>query len=138
MTIGSFRRYYLPEHAFELALALLAVAAASIFFLDPTALQRSAIGQALHPFDYVWNLLYLLAGISIVVGLVVPKPRIELAGLAFLATSVAINIVAITYVRPFPLWVVSATTYVAIVLACVGRAHVLLRISALATRAEQK
>lgn len=95
---GDERRAYLESHVFELLIAALGVLAALGFFLQPGELRHTAIGRAVHPFDYGWNMLYLTGGLLIVGGLVRRSFRLELAGLAmFGAALIAAAIALISY-----------------------------------------
>lgn len=83
------RRAYLEAHVFELLLAALAALAALGFFFQPDELARTAIGRAVHPFDYAWNVLYLTGGVLVTAGLVRPSYRLEVAGLVMLGAAIA-------------------------------------------------
>lgn len=64
-------------NAFELLIALLSLIAAVGFFLYPESLYRSSVGRALHPYDYAWDGALRLAGVAIVLGILMPRPRIR-------------------------------------------------------------
>jgi hypothetical protein len=89
------RGAYLAAHAFELFTASLAIFAAAAFFAQPDQLARSAVGQAVHPFDYAWNVSYGLGGILVTVGILRRAEWLEVAGLSFFAGAVLVNGVAI-------------------------------------------
>lgn len=82
------RRAFLESHVFELLLAALGVLAALGFFFEPGELAHTAIGQAAHPFDYAWNVLYAAGGALVVAGLVRPSYRLEVAGLVMFGAAV--------------------------------------------------
>lgn len=86
------RTRYVAENGWEIGIALLAVIAAYTFFTDPTAASRSAIGRALHPYDTIWSGMYGAAGVAMIVGILLLKPRVEIVGLQIFAAAVAINL----------------------------------------------
>lgn len=93
------RGTYLRQNVFELLFAVLSIIAGVAFFAAPDALERSAIGRAVHPFDYGWNALYVAGGILVALGLFRMERRLELAGLSFLTAAVAIAGLAVIVVR---------------------------------------
>lgn len=122
--MNATRRRYLYTHAYGAMLASLTIIAALAFFADPSALERSAIGQAFHPYDYGWNVLYLLGGIGMLVGLADLRPRIELAGISLLAAAITINMLALLSIRPSSY--AALATFTAVVLALLARARVIV------------
>jgi hypothetical protein len=129
---GDARRAYLEAHVFELSLAIVAIVTAATFFLSPATLEGSAIGHAVHPFDYAWNGLYLAGGLLIVVGLVRPTHRLELAGLIMFGAAITVAGVALAALGSagWALKIVSLGTYTAIATGCVIRALAIVRVSA--------
>lgn len=125
---GERRLVYLERHTFELLIAVLSVIAATSFLVDPETLRQTAVGRELAGWDVIWNSAYGLAGLAIIVGLAWPKPRVEAAGLILLATSVAINLIAIWQVVG-SVGAAAIATYLAVVLACIGRVRQMFRMS---------
>lgn len=126
------RRAYLEAHVFELSLAIVAMVTAATFFASPDTLEHSAIGRAVHPFDYAWNGLYIVGGFLIVIGLVRPSHRLELAGLIMFGSAITVAGIALAALGSagWPLKVVSLGTYIAIATGCAIRAGAIVRISA--------
>jgi hypothetical protein len=121
------RRLYLERHVFEFVIGVLSIIAAISFANDPESLRRTAVGQQLSGWDFVWNGGYGLAGLLIVVGLVIPKPRVEAAGLLLLATALTINVLAIWQVAG-TIGATAIASYAAVVIACVGRVRQMIRV----------
>ena len=84
-------------HAYGLMLAVLSVIAALAFFADPTARERSAVGQAVHPLDDAWNVMYLAGGLLVALGILAVRPRFELAGISLLSAAIVINGLAVVF-----------------------------------------
>lgn len=124
------RRLYLAANVFEGLIGVMGVLAALAFFLDPHALERSPIGQAIHPFDVFWNLLYLAGGVGIIVGLALPSARVELASLFLFGAAVLGNAAAVLMIRGVS-GAASISIYAAVVGAFVVRGWLIVR----ATRA---
>jgi hypothetical protein len=88
------------------------------------------------PWEQVWNALYLFGGCFIVAGLALNRRgdvhlarigisgySIELSGLIFLGTALIANLIAGVAIAGFT---VAATTYVALILACILRGWALI------------
>lgn len=88
------RLAYVADHAIEAWLALAAAITGVDFFVETPHYERTAIGTALHPWDYAWSGGYALAGLLVCFGLYRMHPRDEAAGLVLLGTAFAINLVA--------------------------------------------
>ena len=122
-------------NAFEALIAIMCVIAAIGAFADPASLRDSVVGQELHPWDFLWNGMFGVSGILILVGLLNPertyqygRVRIEgagaeIAGLIFLGTAVAINGAAAIAVNGLSPGIGILT---AVVFACIYRVRALL------------
>lgn len=80
-------------HGLEFLTSVAAIIIGITFFVDPNSVDRTPIGQAVHPLDWAWNVMYIVGGILVVIGLPVDHRKIaksvlganlELAGLALL------------------------------------------------------
>jgi len=114
------RRDWVQLAGFELLLSLFAILAGIVLFLDPTALQRSAIGQAYRPWDQIWSGGYILAGALTSAGVLRVDRRLECAGLSLLAAAVSIAGLA-AWSGVGLAGTVAALNYVATAVACVMR-----------------
>lgn len=116
MHAKAVRRAYLATHALELLLAVAAVISAITFLVRPESLADTPIGRADHPFDFAWNILYLVGALAIGYGLLRPSPRIEAAGLYAFTGAILGEAAAVIDVRGVPS-LPSALTFVALALA---------------------
>lgn len=98
-TRREIRRAYVEAHGFELLFGILAALSALSGLLDPSSLAKSAVGEALHPFDLAWNAAYLVGALGIIFGLLRPSPRVEAAALIVLSGAVLANAVAVVALR---------------------------------------
>lgn len=90
------RRYLRRQNRALTFLGLAFVVAGTQFFLDPAALERSAVGSALAGlWDEAWSLLYIVGGAFIVYGTQRPSPRLELPGHTLVACALLVNLGAI-------------------------------------------
>lgn len=112
---------------FELVIAVLAIAAAISFVLNPDALAESPIGRTFHPIDWIWNTGYGVSGVFIVVGVLSGRAHIEGAGLCVLASAVGLSAIAYFYVLHFDGTIPSYVSFLAVILASLGRLYELLR-----------
>ena len=113
---------------FELAIALLLVLSGIRFLWKEDELAASQIGQSL-PAPQVWAASYLIAGCLVIVGVIAPLARVEAAGLALMASVVAIN--AVAFAATYNVWDqwaygVALVFYLSLTLAALGRLHVLV------------
>lgn len=114
-------------HAFELAIALLAIAAALSFLRYPEQLAHSPVGQTFHPLDWAWNAAYGAAGVCMVIGVFCGKRRLEAAGLCLLIAGVLLAAIAFFYVVRFSGSVLpSYASFIAVTLACLARLYELI------------
>lgn len=121
----------LQAHSFE-ALIAFAATLASVIFFTTADIQRTVIGQVLHPYDFIWNALYGLGGVLIVLGLAYPArfffrrlygKALELGGLCMLSSAVLVNLIAsliVVGLNP------GQGTLLAVMVACGLRAQVLI------------
>ena len=119
-TYGRFS--YLASNAFELFLCGLTLYAAIQFVVSPDALYESTVGRLLHPWDYAWIALYGVSSALVVFGLVLPSPRLEVAGLLGYAAGVLVNLIALVALVGNQS-VIGICTYSALSLAALVRAH---------------
>lgn len=126
LPIPLIRRAYIYAHVFELLLAVLSVLAACAFFFDPDALRRTAVGEAVHPFDWAWNVTYMIGASAIIFGLLRPSPRFEALGLWFLSGAIATNAAAVVVLRGTA-GLATIATYAAVVAAFHVRVRVIQR-----------
>lgn len=124
------RRAYLYANSFELMLAGQALLTALIFFT--TRLPTSVLGEVSPTLGYIWNALYALAGLTIVIGMVRLSVQLEAAGLVVLVSAATINVLAVVIVGPSWEYVAS---YALIVGGCLARLRVLVRIAKVTERA---
>lgn len=62
------------------------------FFVDPSALAKTAIGHALPGiWDDAWSACYVLGGVLIVAGVALRRPRLELPGVTITITAILVN-----------------------------------------------
>jgi hypothetical protein len=80
-------------HGLEFCTSVAAVFIGIVFFADPHSVDRTPIGEAVHPLDWCWNGMYVLGGLMTVIGLLLDHrivarrlagTSIELAGLLLL------------------------------------------------------
>jgi hypothetical protein len=124
------RKAYLYANGFEALIAFSAILSGIRFFVDPSALADTVIGQALRPLDQIWNAMYCIGGLLVCIGLPLNRNyfrvgrlrvsgyRLELGGLIFLSTGVLVAGVAAVWVNGFSTGV---SIYGAVVLASIGR-----------------
>lgn len=92
-----------PRISAGAAIALMWLIVAISFYIDPTILVRSQVGQSVEPWDYVWNSLYLVGGIAILVDRWHRHPAVgaEILGVCLLAAGWSINLLAVLYTQGF-------------------------------------
>lgn len=124
----------LYANAFEALIALAAILSAFAFFFSPGSLAKSLVGEALHPYDMVWNAMYLLGGLFVLAGLLVDHHLIfgrlagmavELSGLVFLGTATLVNLIALVAHAGVD-EIRGVTTLSAVLLACIARSRSLV------------
>lgn len=125
-------RAYMLANAFEWMLAGQALLTALLFFT--TSNPSSAVGVASPTLGYIWNGLYALAALTIILGMLRLSIQLEAAGLVVLVSAATINIIAIAILTP--LWALFAS-YGLIVVACAVRLRVLIKIVRIAERAQR-
>lgn len=129
--VGDRRRWaltYVLANAFEFWIALTALAAAVTFVLDPAALADSSVGQQAGAYAWMWNALYFFGSGGVLLGLLLPSPRQELAGLALLSAAALVNGVAVIVVRGAT-GAAASGTYFAFVLAAGMRTYLVWKIA---------
>lgn len=127
-TAAETRRSYLERHSFELLIAVLSLITALSFGLDPDTLRQTAIGRELAGWDYVWTTAYGFGGLLIILGLWLPRPRVEVVGLLMLCAAVAIYAIAVWQVAG-SVGTAAVASYIAIFAACAGRVRQMFRVS---------
>ncbi len=118
-----FRR--LAANSFEVWIATAAIQTAITFLIKPEALTDSAIGRVLHPWDFVWNLSYGVAGVILIAALVRFRIDWELVGLVLICGALAIQVTSLVSIGG---WAVTTTVDldVGFVLCAAGRVWSLL------------
>lgn len=117
----------LLANAHEAFIALVSSLVALQFFAAPGNLDRSPVGQALPPWDYIWNFGLMVGGLLIVSGLIGGRADWEVAGLMFHSGAVLVQAVAVITVFGWLAGIVSLFIYGAIVAANIARAWILVR-----------
>lgn len=117
---GIRRVHPAAANSFELFVALLSINAGIAFLLSPDDLEHAAVGQLLHPWDFAWNVLYIVGGVLIVLGLTRARVRVELAGLWLFASALAIADMAVVAAAGV-MAAAAVAVYTAALLACVTR-----------------
>lgn len=118
---------YLADNFIWVWLSLAALSASVTFFITPDALDNSSIGVIAHPYDYLWNLMFGLAGFFIFFGMLSRRPGFETLGLIWLAGGlVVLELASLAYVGVTP----AAFTFPALILAAMFRAKMMLRVAA--------
>jgi hypothetical protein len=100
------RYNYLKANVWELFVCALSAIASINYFINPINLSNSSIGHTRFP-DEIWNSMYGVGAVIVVLGLWRLSPRLEICGLMLFATSVLINALAIGHYRG---WSTSAST----------------------------
>lgn len=118
-------RAYLVANAFEWLLAIQALLTAAVFFSDPHSPDTfvAASGPVI---GWVWNILYTVAGLAVIGGMVRLSPRVEAAGLVLIVAALSVNVAAIGAYQPS--WSAFAF-YAAAVLACGLRVRLLWKLT---------
>jgi hypothetical protein len=94
------------------------------FFTDPTSLERTAVGVALHGYyDEAWSAFYIVGGVLIVYGSMRPSPRAELPGIILAIWGLGVNGVAIILVRGIDTATGQLPLYLIAVWVLLGRRH---------------
>lgn len=97
---GDARRKYVEEHFFLFFTAACAAGAGPLFFTFPELLDRSALGMTLPLLvERLWALSYTLAGWLMVIGMLRPDARMEMAGLVMLSAAYASEMYAAVAAR---------------------------------------
>jgi uncharacterized protein with von Willebrand factor type A (vWA) domain len=118
------RLLWIVSHVFEAATAWCFVVVAVAFVIDPAAtLVRSPVGQPVHPFDYLWNGFYFAGGATVIAGLLMGRPRIEVGGLVVLSTGLIAAATAVLWLNPDP----RIAGYIGFATASLIRAHSIVR-----------
>lgn len=95
---------HIRAHFLEFLLAASMVIRAVVYYAFPGSLANTAVGHAIEPADLVWNLLYCIGGILVMVGLWydhrmirgdVQGLRVEVVGLTLAVTAAVVEAVAI-------------------------------------------
>lgn len=77
------RSTYVRHHSFELATAIGSIIASVLFALKPRAFEQTAVGaHSPHALAVFWAAGFLFGGIGVLVGLLRPSARMEVAALA--------------------------------------------------------
>jgi hypothetical protein len=122
-------RYFLLVHIFELMIGVLAIVSGLRFFFVPDEPVRALVGDALSPWDLIWNVGYLLGGVGVVFGLVRRHATIEAAGCCLLVAGMTIVATLTAFYGPsFAVIAASVTGYAALSSALVTRAWVLWKV----------
>lgn len=93
-------RSKLRNHIFEFASALAWMLVGINYLFDAEAATRSPIGDALHPFDYMWSSMYVAACPLIFIGIIKGTQRFRVAGLTLLGTGLFMHFIAAVSATP--------------------------------------
>jgi hypothetical protein len=115
----------LQRAPFEAAIAFAAVVAFVVYVIDPHGVARSAVGHTAPTLLPFWEVLYALAGVTILASLWQTSLRFEVVGLLILSSALAINAVSIVNFNAAA-GAASAATFAALGGACIGRLSFLL------------
>lgn len=130
----SARYVRLWVNSFEASIALVGAVTSVTFFLNPDDLAHSPVGLALHPWDYVWNVGYLIGSIGILLGLWRGRGDVEAGGLMFFAGAILVQAGAVLDVVGWAQGIVGIAVYLSIVGACTARVLLIHRFSAAVVR----
>lgn len=123
-------RAYIMVNGYEFWIALAAVIAGITYLLYPELVKRSAVGVQLKGLLPVWEVMYLIGGAFIVVGMLgcryVWGFRLEVAGLCLLTAAILTNGAAVLTFRTV-IGVTSSITFMGLALAGLGRIRILIR-----------
>lgn len=117
-------RSYLGANTFEWALAGQALLTAVVFFLNPND-PNTAVAATGTTLGYIWNGLYTLAALVIVIGMLRLSPPLEAAGLVLLIAALTVNLIAVALFMPS--WAPFAL-YAIITVACLLRMRLLAKL----------
>jgi hypothetical protein len=123
----SWYRAVITANSFELAICALALIGGITFITDPSARAQASVGQFGLTIAWLWNVLYLTGAISMILGLVRPLPRLELAGLSMFAAAYLMNALSVQLNSGSRATIVFLT-YAAIAGGCAGRAYVVVKL----------
>lgn len=87
-------------HIFELASAIGWALVGFNYLVNSSAGDRSPIGMSVHPFDYVWSTMYVVAMPLIVAGIARESQRFRVAGLTLLGTGLFMQFIAAVGATP--------------------------------------
>lgn len=124
----SFRRGYFLGNAYEAWAAMAALLAGVAFLLEPGSASSSTVARQAGALAIVWGLLYAGGGLTVLLGLWLPSPRVELAGLCMFSSAAAIDGLTLLVFR-FPEGLRVALLYLSFVAAGAMRAYLLLRLA---------
>lgn len=122
------RRSYAWINSFELMLAVSALVGGVVNIVNPETSAHSSLGELFGYLALLWAGANVIAGAAIIVGLLRPSMRLEVAGLCLLAGSIAGQAVAITAERGW-IGVAIAVFYIGWAAAAVIRARLVIRLS---------
>lgn len=97
----AWRRNYLAGNAFEFGVAVASVIAALVYFVNPHALEQTALGEQAGFLTPLWQVMFFAGGCLVVVGLWQGHAKIELYGLLPFATALVMNSLAVLIARGF-------------------------------------
>lgn len=124
----SFRRGYFLGNAYEAWAAMAAVLAGVAFLIEPDSVQSSTVARQAGALTLLWGLLYAGGGLMVLIGLWLPSPRVELAGLCMFSSAAAIDGVSLLVFR-FPVGIRVALLYLSFVAAGAMRGYLVLRLA---------
>lgn len=124
------RRSYALINSFELMTAISAAVGGLAALLQPSTTAHSSLGSLFGYLALLWAGANVVSGIMIVVGLVKPSVRIEVAGLCILAGSIGGQAVAIMAERGW-IGVGIAVFYTGWASAAIIRARLVMRLAAI-------
>lgn len=123
--VRSERFQYLADNFVWVWLGLAAILAGITFLIDPGGtVAHTPLAQLVNPYDYVWNVAYILAGSTIVVGILGRKPDVEALGLMLFAGALSMYTFALFLLASAG--AIGIFAYPALVIAAVLRVVVML------------
>lgn len=120
----SERFHYIVENLVWVWLAAAALLTGAAFFADPSVLAESPLGRVLHPWDYVWNALWIGGGSGMLVGILAYRPEIEVIGQSLFSGALLIYVGALLLVGS-P--VIATAVYPALIAASLGRVYLIVQ-----------
>lgn len=123
----SLRKTYALANIFELLIGILTVLAGLTLIVQPEVLEGSSLGRFAGELVWAWNMTYLAGGLLVVSGILGLSIRLEISGLALIATASATYGIAVASVFGTE-GTIAIASNAAVVIACVIRVYSVLRV----------